>query len=448
MVEFVDATGRPGPSTWSLGAPPRGTESLPVGGVSWFEATAYCRWRGMSLPTIYHWFRASLPSTDAWIPFNPLLARASNFGGEGPEPVATRGAMGVSGAHDLGGNVREWLSTSSRGNRYLVGGAWSDPIYWLHDSFASSPWRREATEGLRCALFPDGEPPEHLAASLETPEQDFSKEIDPILDAVFETRRSFYDYDNTAPFAASVDASTELEWGATQEWVTINTAYGDRMPIRLHIPTNHEPPFEAIVFFGGGNVLRSSEMEDPQPPLGDLIRSGRVLVEPAYDGTFQRNDGRTHQRIAQGQEELLANWIKDLGRTLDYLEERPDIDHTRVSFLGISLGASLAHDLLPFEPRFKAAILFSGGFSPMAAQQRIEDRIAVASRIQMPILMLGGNSDFNSPITPHQEEYFRAFGTPDEHKFFRVYDAGHWPLPMNDVLRETVDFLDRYAGPS
>jgi hypothetical protein len=30
----------------------------------------------------------------------------------------------------------------------------------------------------------------------------------------------------------------------------------------------------------------------------------------------------------------------------------------------------------------------------------------------------------------------------------QVYEgAGHWPLPMNDVIRESVDFLDRYLGP-
>ena len=41
------------------------------------EAAAYCRWRGGSLPTLYHWARAALPSSDVWLPFNHLLAAAS-----------------------------------------------------------------------------------------------------------------------------------------------------------------------------------------------------------------------------------------------------------------------------------------------------------------------------------------------------------------------------------
>ena len=56
---FVDATGRPGPSTWESGTFPDGTGDHPVAGVSWFEAMAYARFHGKELPTAYHWYRAA-----------------------------------------------------------------------------------------------------------------------------------------------------------------------------------------------------------------------------------------------------------------------------------------------------------------------------------------------------------------------------------------------------
>jgi serine/threonine protein kinase len=56
---FVDSTGRPGPAGWSLGAYPEGEDELPVGGVSWFEASAFAAWAGKSLPTVFHWRRAA-----------------------------------------------------------------------------------------------------------------------------------------------------------------------------------------------------------------------------------------------------------------------------------------------------------------------------------------------------------------------------------------------------
>ena len=55
IAEFVDQTGRPGPSTWRAGAFPQGHEDHPVSGVSWYEAAAFAEFAGKSLPTSYHW---------------------------------------------------------------------------------------------------------------------------------------------------------------------------------------------------------------------------------------------------------------------------------------------------------------------------------------------------------------------------------------------------------
>ncbi len=49
MAEFRDPTGRTAPSTWELGSYPDGQADFPVGGVSWYEAAAYCEFEGKSL---------------------------------------------------------------------------------------------------------------------------------------------------------------------------------------------------------------------------------------------------------------------------------------------------------------------------------------------------------------------------------------------------------------
>src|SRR5262249_32020915 len=59
MTEFRDATGRPGPATWELGSYLDGHDDYPVAGVSWYEAAAYAKFAGKSLPTVYHWLVAS-----------------------------------------------------------------------------------------------------------------------------------------------------------------------------------------------------------------------------------------------------------------------------------------------------------------------------------------------------------------------------------------------------
>ncbi len=55
MAEFIDKTGRPGPSTWEAGDYPDGNDDYPVSGISWYEAVAYAEFAGKVLPTADHW---------------------------------------------------------------------------------------------------------------------------------------------------------------------------------------------------------------------------------------------------------------------------------------------------------------------------------------------------------------------------------------------------------
>ena len=80
-ARFVDKTGRPGPASWEGGDFPTGQGDLPVGGVSWYEAAAYAKFAGKSLPTIYHWAQAAAVYRARFVvPF-------SNLEGSGPLPV-------------------------------------------------------------------------------------------------------------------------------------------------------------------------------------------------------------------------------------------------------------------------------------------------------------------------------------------------------------------------
>ena len=75
MAGFRDRTGRPGPSTWEVGQDPGGHDRYPVGGVSWYEAAAYAKFTGKSLPTLYHWVRGAGTRIAAYItPFSNIFA--------------------------------------------------------------------------------------------------------------------------------------------------------------------------------------------------------------------------------------------------------------------------------------------------------------------------------------------------------------------------------------
>ena len=61
--------------------------------------------------------------------------------------------------------------------------------------------------------------------------------------------------------------------------------------------------------------------------------------------------------------------------------------------------------------------------------------------------MLGGRWDGNAPIETSQRPFFELLGTPSSDKRFVVYDAGHAALPHKEMMRETLDWLDKYLGP-
>jgi hypothetical protein len=60
--------------------------------------------------------------------------------------------------------------------------------------------------------------------------------------------------------------------------------------------------------------------------------------------------------------------------------------------------------------------------------------------------MINGRSDFFYPLETSQEPLYRLLGTPAKDKRRVVFESGHIP-PRNELIKETLDWLDRYLGP-
>ncbi|MBI3696238.1 MAG: protein kinase [Acidobacteria bacterium] len=457
MAEFRDTTGRTGPSNWEFGTDPQGRADFPVSGVSWYEAAAYAEFAGKSLPTIYHWYKA------AGIGIYSEILRLSNFGGQGPAPVGSHQGLSPYGSYDMAGNVKEWCwnQTGALGpaRRYILGGAWNEPSYMFNSQDAASPFDRSATHGFRCARY-SSPLPETLTGPIEILSRDYSKEK-PVSDEVFRAYRSLYAYDRTDlnPVVESVDESSGF-W--RKEKISFNAAYGnERVIAYLLLPRNAVPPYQTVIYFPGTSTLRlrSSENLSELRFWDFLIRSGRALLYPVYKGAYERRISSrdwTFEEIVQPGgsglpfgpnviRDLAVQWSKDLGRSIDYLETRKDIDHQRLAYHGLSLGACWGPVLTAMEPRFKASVLLGGGLIFEHLPSEVEG-IHFAPRVHVPTLMLNGRHDFMYPLDSSQAPLFRLLGVRPIDKRHVLFESGHL-LPRPGLIKEALDWLDHYLGP-
>ncbi len=443
MREFVDGTGSPGPATWEVGDFPKGQADAPVGGVSWYEASAYAEFAGKRLPTIFHWNGAAQTQT------SPVVVPASNFEGHGPWAAGSHRSIGQYGAYDMAGNLKEWCSNEAEpGKRYILGGAWNEPNYMFIDQDAQNAWSRAATFGLRTMKVssPDGIPRDAERA-IWIPLRDYSKEK-PVSDDVFTAYRSLYSYDRT-PLNAVIESADSRAESWTVQKISFDAAYGnERVIAYLYLPKNARPPYQAVVFFPGSNAIHTDSLGGTPGAYGEFVaKAGRALMFPIYKGTYQRRDALKSDYPAPTafyRDHVIA-WAKDLRRSIDYLETRSDIDHVKLAYIGMSWGGAMGPIMAAVEPRLKTCIFISGGFDFQHALPEA-DQINFAPRVKQPVLMLNARYDHFFPVESSQMPMLHTIGTADGDKKYIVYESGHAP-PRLEVTKESLAWLDRYLGP-
>jgi eukaryotic-like serine/threonine-protein kinase len=444
MNLFRDKTGRPGPASWIQGSYPPGQADFPVSGVTWFEAAAYAEFVGKSIPTAYHWIAAASPTDGA------SVIPASNFSGIGPTAVRTYRGMSWSGAFDMAGSVKEWvLNEESPGKRYILGGAWNEPSYMFYDADARSPFERSTNFGFRCAKYSLADESAKAGDPITNQARNYASE-QPASNQLFRIYKRFYSYDKT-PLDAVVESIQQSDdW--KQEKITFAAAYGnERIIAYLYLPQKATPPFQTIVYFPGAGAIRTRSSANLSAGYLDgfdfILKSGRAVMFPLYKTTFERGDGTKNgwPNTTNSYRDHVIAWSKDLGRSIDYLETRPDIDHDKLAYEGFSWGAAMGSLLPAMEDRLKALVLIAPGFY---LQHRLPevDQLNFAPRIKAPVLMLNGRFDFIFPTGSSQEPMFRLLGTPAEQKRRVVYDTGH-DIPRTEMIKESLNWLDRYLGP-
>ena len=444
MKEFHDLTGRPGPAMWELGDYPEGQAEYPVTGVSWYEAMAYSEFAGESLPTIYHWNKAAETRTNS-----SEIVPLSNFSGRGLAPVGSYPGISPYGAYDMAGNAKEWcLNANPDGSkRYILGGAWNEPDYMFSQADALPPFERASNFGFRLAKYTSA-PSQALTEPVEWFPRNFSK-LKPVPEQIFKVYKSLYSYDKM-PLNAKIESEDDSSDYWIKQKVTFDAAYGnERVAAYIFVPRHFHPPYQTLVFFPGAYAVQERTSSVLHMfSLTPVIKSGRAVVYPIYKGTYERGDDlhSDYQNSTTLYRDHVIAWSKDLGRTIDYIQTRSDLDREKIGFYGLSWGAVEAPVLTAIEDRVKVDVLVGGGLEFQDTLPEVEP-VNFAPRVRKPVLMVNGRYDYVFPLEMSQNPLFRLFGSPEKDKRHVVFDTGH--TPPNDVLiKEVLDWLDRYLGPT
>jgi len=164
-------------SPYNFGAP--GREDHPVNGVTWDQATSYCARLGKRLPTEAEWEKAARGSHGERYPWGssaPTCDRANlAIGSPGCGAGSTiqtgqlAGGLSPAGAHDMAGNVAEWVSDYYEADYYATspqadppgppsgialgvrGGGWLSPTPDARTSARDFASDASSQIGFRCA---------------------------------------------------------------------------------------------------------------------------------------------------------------------------------------------------------------------------------------------------------------------------------------------------------
>ena len=445
MTEFRDTTGRPGPATWVAGHYPEGRADFPVSGVSWFEASAYAAYAGKRLPVLSQWFQTAPADVARY------TVPVSNMSSKALAPVGAYPGVGPYGTYDTAGNVREWVANEVDDNlRFILGGAWNSAAYLYFDPEALSPFDRSETNGFRCVRNL-GPLPEDAAMPIVRKSRDFAHHK-PVSDELFHAYGLLYAYPKTMPLNVKTEGviTETADW--REEKVSFDTAYrGERMAAYLFLPKNVRPPYQTVIFFPSARVMFIEDNKGGHQ-LGDInffdyiVQSGRAVMYPIYEDTYERRVKFSMPHGAQDIQ-LTTDWYKDVARSLDYLGTRPDIDSSRLAYMGVSMGSVqgiFASALL--QDRLKTAVLLDGGFF-LDQPPPGGDEADFAARIKMPVLMVNGRYDFTFPLDRAQNPLFTMLGTPAQDKSHVVLDTPHDVTEQRpQLIKAVLDWLDRYLG--
>jgi hypothetical protein len=253
-------------------------------------------------------------------------------------------------------------------------------------------------------------------------------------------------YAPRAPLAVHLLSEAD-EHGVKLESIEFTIANAAICSAAIIVPPG-DGPFPAGVWLGSGD-------KDWQPYATEFSKLGAVSLVLDNCGNASLYDARAFYA------EEVQNII-NIGRAVDILSARKDVDRKRIAFVGHSGGAMLGVDAVAVDGRFKAAVFESGlqgltyhvctSSHPFAIEMRKElkhhlpeyvSTLAPLDAIhyvghEAPTVLLFQSARLDEGVT--QAEAKALFDAASEPKQLIWYDTGH-KMELPSVTKDRTEFL-------
>jgi dienelactone hydrolase len=290
-------------------------------------------------------------------------------------------------------------------------------------------------------------------------------------------RRALFVPDTPPPLNARVHSTFQPEPGVVAERISYGTQFGMRVPAILYRPDPpRAEPMPAFVVVNGHGGDKYSWY--PMYAGGLYARGGGVTLTYDPTGEGERNavhrSGTREHDVVEGPDELaqrLGGLMQtDVMQAVSYLASRADVDASRISAGGYSMGSFVLAVAGAIETRLRACVLVGGGNldgpggrwdrskpmcqgTPYRSLAFLEDRPAAIYALNArrgPTLVYNGTADTTVGIPETGEPFFQDLrrravalhGSADgifETGF--IPDVAHRP---HFVTRPVVLWLHRY----
>jgi len=246
-------------------------------------------------------------------------------------------------------------------------------------------------------------------------------------------RRTLFVPDPLPPLDVESHGRFQPAPGVVAERVTYTTQFGLRVPAILYLPESRSGPLPALIVVNGHGGDKYSWYAFYAGVLYARAGAAVLTYDPIGEGerNSERHSGtRAHdRRVAQSEmgRRMGGLMVTDLMQAVSFLEQRPDVDRSRIAAMGYSMGSFVVALTGAVDERLHACVLAGGGNLdgpdgywdnskpmcqglPYQSLRFLGDRATALYALHAdrgPTLIINGAADTVVAIPSHGEPFFQ-----------------------------------------